>query len=70
MTISAIAEVNLGTMGREAPPAIAVEEGPFPAAAVAGSAIPAERSDSDAVMMAVGSIPVVTGVDSSTVVVG
>jgi hypothetical protein len=70
MTISATAEVNLGTTGREAPPVIAVEEGPFPAAAAAGSAILAERSDSGAVMMVVGSIPVVTGADSSTVGVG
>jgi hypothetical protein len=70
MTISTIAKVNLGTTGREVPPAITTEEGPFPAAAVAGSAIPTERSDFGAVMMAVGSIPMVTGVDSSTIGVG
>jgi hypothetical protein len=70
MTISALVEVNLGTVGREAPLVVAVEEGPFQAVALAGSTIPAERTDSDVVMMAVGSIPMATGAYSSTVGVG
>jgi hypothetical protein len=70
MTISIVAKVNLGTAGREVPPAIAAEEGPFPTVAAAGSAIPAERTDFGAIMMAVGSIPVVNGADSGTMGVG
>jgi hypothetical protein len=70
MIVSIAAEVNLGTTGRKAPSIIAAEEGPFLAVAVAGFAIPAGRTNSGAVMMAVGSIPEVTGADSSTVGVG
>jgi hypothetical protein len=70
MTISAVVEVNLGTVGREAPLVVAVEEGPFQGAALDGSTVPVERTDSNAVMMAVGSIPMATGVDSSTMGVG